>query len=139
MMADSDSLEALRQRRGQLMAHIASLGEMRPGSLVERFRKCGKPTCHCAGRNSAGHGPCFSLTQSVGGKTQTRILPKGVAVERARAQIAEYQRFRALIREIIAISEQIADAELEALALVEAPQSARSRVKLQPSPIGVSS
>ncbi|MGH9668391.1 MAG: DUF6788 family protein, partial [Bryobacteraceae bacterium] len=116
MPAGSESLEALRLRRGELIDTIGSVGDMRPGSLVERFRKCGKPTCHCAGLDSAGHGPCFSLTQSVAGKTRTRILPKGTVVERARAQIAEYRRFRALLRELIAVSEQIADAELDTVA-----------------------
>ncbi|MEO7143888.1 MAG: DUF6788 family protein [Bryobacteraceae bacterium] len=109
--AASCALDLLARRRDELKTILAGIGDMRPGSLVERYRKCGKPTCRCARQGAAGHGPCFSLTQSVGGKTRTRILAKGPAVERTRAQIAEYQRFRAAVRELVELSGQIADAE----------------------------
>jgi hypothetical protein len=85
---------------------------MRPGSLTERFRKCGKPSCHCARKGSAGHGPLYSLTHPVKGKTVTRTIPRGPAVERTRHQIAEYQRFRTLVRELVAVSEQLCDLQL---------------------------
>lgn len=120
------------------MAIIGSVGDMRPGSLVERFRKCGKTSCRCAKLDSAGHGPCFSLTQSVGGKTQTRILPKGIVVDRARDQIAEYRRFRVLVRELIAVSEQIADAELDALAAAHRARQRKARAKPLSADDGVS-
>jgi hypothetical protein len=92
------------------------IGDMRPGSLVERFRKCGKPVCHCAEKDAPGHGPCYSLTHAVAGKTVTHIIPKGTAVERTRQQIAEYQRFRQLVRELIAVSEQICNAQMASAA-----------------------
>jgi hypothetical protein len=85
---------------------------MRPGSLVERYRKCGKPSCHCARKNASGHGPSFSLTHPVKGKTVTKIIPQGPAVEHTRNQIAEYQRFRALMQELVGVSEQICDLQL---------------------------
>ena len=37
-----------RQRRAALCAELASIGEFRPGSLQSRYRRCGKPSCHCA-------------------------------------------------------------------------------------------
>jgi hypothetical protein len=37
----SPPLEKLHIRDRELKAHIAQLGEMRPGSLVECYRKCG--------------------------------------------------------------------------------------------------
>jgi hypothetical protein len=115
-MSHSSRLEVLQIKRDQLKVRLLELGEMRPGSLVERFRKCGKATCHCAEKQAPGHGPCYSLTHSVEGKTVTRIIPKGAAVERAREQIAEYHRFRDLVRELIAVSEQICDAQMQAAA-----------------------
>jgi hypothetical protein len=42
----------------------------------------------------------------------TRIIPKGVAVEHTRQQIAEYHRFRDLVRELITVSAQICDAQM---------------------------
>jgi len=101
------SLQTLRDRRDQLAASLARVDDLRPGFLTARFRKCGKPNCHCAQKDSPGHGPSYSLTHRVGGKTVTQVIPQGPAVERAKAQIAEYRRFRNLIRELIVISEQI--------------------------------
>ena len=40
--------EAILARRDEVFRQLASLGDLRPGSLVARFRKCGKPNCHCA-------------------------------------------------------------------------------------------
>ena len=111
-MSHPSQLEVLQVKREQLKARLAEIGDMRPGSLVERFRKCGKPTCHCAEKDAPGHGPCYSLTHAVAGKTVTRIIPKGGAVERTRQQIAEYQHFRHLVQELITLSEQICEAQI---------------------------
>ena len=106
------SLKALRDRRDQLAASLARVDDLRPGFLTVRFRKCGKPNCHCAQKDSPGHGTSYSLTHRVGGKTVTQVIPQGPAVERAKAQIAEYRRFRNLVRELIVVSEQICSAQV---------------------------
>ena len=106
------SLKALRDRRDQLVASLARVDDLRPGVLTARFRKCGKTNCHCSQKDSPGHGPSYSLTHRVGGKTVTQVIPRGPAFERAKAQIAEYRRFRDLVRELIAVSEQICSAQV---------------------------
>lgn len=111
-MSHPSQLEVLQVQRDQLKARLGEIRDMRPGSLVERFRKCGKPACRCAKKDAPGHGPCYSLTHALAGKTVTRIIPKGVAVARTRQQIAEYHRFRQLVRELITVSEQICDAQI---------------------------
>lgn len=85
---------------------------MRPGSLVQRYRKCGKPNCHCAKRGAQGHGPDWILTREVNGKTVTRAVPGGSAIQQTRAQIEEYKRFRELTRELIQVNERICDLRL---------------------------
>jgi hypothetical protein len=108
----SSDLQTLRLQRDQLKAQLTHLGDMRPGSLVPRYRKCGKPTCHCARKGEKGHGPSYSLTHPVAGKTKTRIIPAGAAVHRTLEQLEEYQRFRSLVQQLTAVSEQICDVEL---------------------------
>jgi len=103
----------LQQRRDQIKAELAEIGDLRPGSLVGRYRKCGKPNCHCAGPDSAGHGPSWSLTRNVHGKTVTKIIPLP-AVAQTKAQIAECRRFRQLTRELVEVSEQLCDIQLTA-------------------------
>ena len=121
------TLKALREKRDQLTGSLAHIDDLRPGFLTARFRKCGKPNCHCAQKESPGHGPSYSLTHRVGGKTVTQIIPQGPAVERAKAQIAEYRRFRNLVRELIVVSEQICSAQVRDLEGVPA-----SRAKKKP-------
>src|SRR5437588_6762679 len=84
------SLQALRDKRDQLVASLARVDDLRPGFLTARFRKCGKPNCHCAQKDSPGHGPSYSLTHRVGGKMVTQVITHGPAVERDKAQYAEY-------------------------------------------------
>src|SRR5882762_5936315 len=105
--------KTLQQRREQLKAGLAQVNDLRRGSLTARFRKCGKPNCHCAEKDSPGHGPCYSLTHARGGKTITQVIPSGRGVDRTREQIAEYRRFRKLVQELIAVSEQLCDAQLQ--------------------------
>ena len=111
-MSTSPDLNALLLQRDHLLSHLSHIGEMRPGSLVARFRKCGKPSCHCAKKGAKGHGPSYSLTHTVAGKTVTRIVPAGPAVERTWEQLQEYHRFRQLVQQLITVSEQICDWQL---------------------------
>jgi hypothetical protein len=106
------ALKALRDKRALITTRLAQIDDLRPGFLTARFRKCGKPNCHCAQKDSLGHGPSYSLTHRAGGKTVTQVIPQGPAVERAKAQIAEYRRFRNLVRELITVSEQICSVQL---------------------------
>ncbi len=107
------SPQQLETERERLKNEMAQLGDMRPGSLVGRFRKCGKANCHCAQPASESHGPSWSLTRSVEGKTVTKVIPIGVAVEQTKAQIAEYRRFRKFVQELTELNVQICDRKLE--------------------------
>jgi uncharacterized protein DUF6788 len=105
-------LEELERRQGELKAQLSNVQDMRRGSLVARYRKCGKARCCCANEHHAGHGPSLSLTWQDEGKTRTKIIPVEAA-ERTKAQIAEFRRFRRLCRELVEVSERICDARLE--------------------------
>jgi hypothetical protein len=105
------SIGDLEKKRAELRALLASTGEFRPGSLVERYRRCGKAGCHCAKEGAQGHGPSWSLTHAVDGKTITRVIPPA-AVESTRRHVEEYKRFRATVREYIDTSEELCDARL---------------------------
>jgi hypothetical protein len=37
-----DTIQTLEQRRAALKVRLAEVGDLRPGSLVERYRRCGK-------------------------------------------------------------------------------------------------
>jgi hypothetical protein len=108
-----DGVEQLRSRRDQIKAELAGIEDFRPGSLVARYRRCGKQGCHCARAGDTGHGPSWSLTREVGGKTVTHVIP-AAAVEQTQRQMAEHRRFRTLVRELVETSEQLCQAMLVA-------------------------
>jgi hypothetical protein len=99
----------------------AALGEPRPirrGSLSERFIKCGKAACPCHKSPEARHGPYFSLTRQVDGRTRSRYLSSEQAA-RARDQIRAGREFRDAVGLHWEGCEQLADEELASLSAAE--------------------
>jgi len=113
-------VEELRTRCEALKVQLSQVGDFRPGSMVERYRRCGKAGCHCAQPGARGHGPCWSLTHALAGKTVTHVIPAG-ALEQTRAQLEEYRRFRALARDLVETSERLC------AALLATPQAASEK------------
>lgn len=111
MATPQSTPEQLQKRTRELKAAIGALGEMFPGSLVERFRKCGKPNCHCAKKGSKGHGPSWVVTREIDGRTVTRTIPDQ-AVEQIRAETQEYKHFRQLTHELIETSVRLGELRL---------------------------
>src|SRR5450631_3907928 len=62
----SKSSSALRKRRQTLLRKLPPLGALLRGSLIERYKRCGKPGCKCA--EGPGHGPKYYLSVSFPGE-----------------------------------------------------------------------
>ena len=43
-----EKLRELQKKRRRVQERLTEVGEMRQGTLTERYRKCGKPGCRCA-------------------------------------------------------------------------------------------
>jgi|ERR1700674_745801 len=99
---------------------------LRRGSLGERYLRCGKPNCACATRAEARHGPYFSLTRVVGGRTRSRRLTAQQA-ERVRQQLAAGQEFRRQVEAYWEAGEQWAEAQLDRVAAAEAAEKRGSK------------
>ncbi|HVT15764.1 MAG TPA: DUF6788 family protein, partial [Thermoanaerobaculia bacterium] len=98
-------------RARQISDRIAQPRPMRRGSLSERYVKCSKPGCPCAERAEARHGPYFSWTRKIGGRTHSRFLtPEQAAL--VRRQIEAGHAFRNDIEALWEVCEQWADSEL---------------------------
>jgi hypothetical protein len=102
-----DSIDALKSQRFKLLQEFLSLGDLRPGSITAVFRRCGKPTCHCAKPDDAGHDPQFRLTRRVDGKTVTESFATPADLRRAQQEVSEFHRFRELSDQLVAVSEKI--------------------------------
>lgn len=95
----------------QLAPDLVDAHPMRRGSLSERTIKCSKPGCACGQNPKARHGPYFSLTRAVGGKTRSRFLTAKQA-ELARQQIDNGHAFREHVDAYWDACEQWADQQL---------------------------
>ncbi len=105
---------------------------MRRGSLSERYVKCSKRGCACAHDPKARHGPYFSLTRGVGGRTQSRFISNAQA-ELVRRQVEAGQHFRRQVEAFWEACEQWADAQLEDPAASPAAQKRGSGQRWRPN------
>ena len=95
----------------QLATELADVKPMRRGSLSERTIKCSKSGCACAHDPRARHGPYYSLTHAVGGKTRSRFLT-GEQADLVREQIDAGRKFRGRVDALWEACEQWADSQL---------------------------
>jgi Family of unknown function (DUF6788) len=103
------TLSELEKQREGILKKIESLGDMRSGSISIRFQKCGKRNCVCHSPGHAGHGPIYSYSALVGGKTQIRNYKPGAELEKLRQETQNYQAFKELSQELIETSNKICD------------------------------
>lgn len=95
----------LKHRRRRLVQQVPDLERLLRGSLVERYKKCGKPGCHCL--HGKGHGPASYLSVTLGpGKTRSYY----VTVEQRRRierHLGNYRKLREVVEQIIAINREL--------------------------------
>lgn len=99
-------LETLEKKRVGVLEEMGKIGDMRRGTLRERYLPCGRKGCHCARPGSRGHGPKYSLTWKVEGKTKTEYI-RADQVSQVEEQLTRHERFLVLCRDLIEINEEI--------------------------------
>jgi hypothetical protein len=102
-----DSLAALEAQRTEILRQFLALGDLRRGSITAVARRCGKPSCHCAKANDAGHDPQIRLTRKVKGKTVAETFSSPSVCRKAQAEVAEFHRFQRLSEELVDTNEKI--------------------------------
>jgi hypothetical protein len=110
MPDEAADIAGLERQRAGLYEELSHVGDFRRGSLNEVWRRCGKANCACAQPGHRGHGPQYNLTRSAGGKTVARHLKPGPELEKIRREVAEYERFRALVGQVSEVNEAICEA-----------------------------
>src|SRR6266404_7478441 len=105
MKIQKQTTAALRKRRQALLRQLPPLKAVLRGSLIERYKRCGKPGCKCA--RGPGHGPKYYLSVSQpGARPQMDYVP----VEYSQ-QVSEYlqnfQQVRQLLEQICNANRQL--------------------------------
>lgn len=96
-----------RAEADRVTAQLAGLGFVLPGTVLHRHARCGKPNCRCHGDPPVLHGPFWSWTRKVAGKTITRRLTAD--------QLRDYQPWFDNSRHLRALVSELEDLSLRVL------------------------
>ena len=89
------STYALKKRRQALQRKLPSLVAILRGSLIERYKRCGKSGCKCA--KGRGHGPKYYLSVSFPRlRPQMDYVPQEF-YQRTKKFLMNYQRAREIL------------------------------------------
>lgn len=102
-------LTALEREKTRLLKKIEALGDMRSGSISVRYQQCGKRPCVCHDPGHPGHGPIYSFSEIVEGKTKIRNFKLSPELDKLKKEVENYQTFKRLSQELIAVSNNICE------------------------------
>jgi hypothetical protein len=95
----------LRKRRNALLRQLPPLKAILRGSLIERYKRCGKPGCKCA--DGPGHGPKYYLSVSYPGlRPQMDYVPQEAYAQTAEF-LANYHQTREILEKICEINREL--------------------------------
>ena len=101
----SKSSSALRKRRQALLRKLPPLDAVLRGSLIERYKRCGKPGCKCA--DGPGHGPKYYLSVSFPGERPQMDYVPQEDIEATRVLIANFHEVRTTLEEVCTINREL--------------------------------
>ena len=99
------STKALRQRQKALLRELPPLQAILRGSLIERYKRCGKPGCKCA--EGRGHGPKYYLSISHPGKNPEMDYIPGELLEKVEEYLENYRKVKEILKELCAINREL--------------------------------
>jgi hypothetical protein len=124
------TIQELESRRDAVLQEMRSIRSMRRGGISEQYLKV-----HRRGiKEPTTRGPYYVLSRHEPrtGKTVSQRLTSKEAVERARTDIASYQRFIALCREFQDLTETLG--ELEGSLPLQGAEKKRHRFRSNKNP-----
>lgn len=92
-------LQILEQHHRGLLAELAGLGLVLPGTIVQRYSRCESPTCRCKAQPPILHGPNWTWTRKEAGKP--------VSVSFGSEQAARYKEWTRNMRKLDRIVRQL--------------------------------
>ena len=96
---------SLNQKRKQLIEELQNLDfAMLRGSLVKKYRRCGKPNCHCV--DEQGH-EGYALSVSMPGRSPVMVYVSLKNKEMVAQALANYQNAQKVMEEISAINREM--------------------------------
>jgi len=100
-----ESTATLRQRRELLLQELPPFDAVLRGSLIERYKRCGKPGCKCA--QGPGHGPKYYLSLSRPNERPAMEYVTQADHARVVEYLGNYRRIRHILDELCAINREL--------------------------------
>lgn len=69
-----ETLRALQKSYDAIKSELQEIGFVMQGSVTERWKKCGTPSCRCTKEPDYRHGPYYQLSWKNEGKTYSVTL-----------------------------------------------------------------
>ena len=95
----------LRRRQETLLRRLPDLTAVLRGSLIERYKRCGKPGCSCA--QGRGHGPKYYLSVSKPGqRPQMDYVPQDY-LEKVQKHLDNFRKTKLVLEELCEINREL--------------------------------
>ena len=106
MKNQAPSSVALRKRRHQIVRGLPPIEQIVRGSLIETYKRCGRPNCHCV--DGPGHGPkrYLSTIARTGERPRLGYVPNAAHIQVA-AFLANFRKLQEMLNEICAINAEL--------------------------------
>jgi len=100
------SSTALLKRRHRLARGLPPIEQILRGSLIETYKRCGRPNCHCV--DGPGHGPkrYLSTISRTGERPRVGYVPNAAHAE-VREFLTNFRKLREVLNEICAINAEL--------------------------------
>jgi hypothetical protein len=100
------STNALKKKRQELISKLSTIdGKILRGSIIESYKKCGKPGCKC--EKGVGHGPKHSMTINFPKRKPEHDYIPLEYVTQVKEYVSNYHQFKDIIEQICAINREI--------------------------------
>jgi hypothetical protein len=97
--------KTLRQRQKAILRRLPPLKAILRGSLVERYKRCGKPGCKCA--KGPGHGPKYYLTVSFPKRPPEMEYVPETFQEKVKQYLENYRKAKEILEELSSINREL--------------------------------
>jgi hypothetical protein len=95
----------LRRRQKKLLRSLPNLAAVLRGSLIERYKRCGKPGCSCA--QGRGHGPKYYLSVSKPGqRPEMDYVPRDY-LENVQQHLGNFRKTKLILEELCEINREL--------------------------------
>src|SRR5260370_39134441 len=106
MRVSSPSTAALRNGRRHLPRPLPPIEQILRGWLIETYKRCGRPNCHCV--DGTGHGPkrYLSTISRTGERPRVGYVPNAAHAEVCEF-LANFRKLREMLNEVCAINAEL--------------------------------